>query len=144
MPTDWKLIRDLTNAAIDACEATDRLALTEEDRALSTGPASVFDVMTSAWIYPEHVRYAIIRARHDLRDDAPYMPELARVLHHVAEACGELVGLTRIEEARVDGPVTHSSIRAEVERLTRWYRDVMVAQLAHAAAQREAAPDPPA
>ena len=94
--TDWQLVRDLLAAAVDACEAADRLRLTEHDRALPTGSgANVWEVLTSAWTYPENVQYAVVRARHDLGEDAPYRPELGRPLVAVAAVCAELVGAPR-------------------------------------------------
>ena len=137
MATDWSLVRELMNAAIDACEAAERLGLREADRGLRTSSgATVWDVMTSAWTYPENVRYAVIRARHDVGDDAPYRPELARPIVAAAAVCAELVGATKLDST--PDPKTRSSetIRQEIEALTGWYRRHMVEQLGQAARAR--------
>jgi hypothetical protein len=134
MATDWELIRELMAATIDACEATERLGVRETDRPLLTGTgANVFDVMTSAWTYPENVRYAVVRARHELSDDAPYRPELARVLTEVGAVCAELVGAQRLDEASANRT---KSVRQTVQALVRWYRDQMPVQLALAVGTR--------
>jgi hypothetical protein len=121
-PTDWDLVREVMNAAIDACEHAERLGIAEDDRELSTTKppvVSVFDVLTSAWTYPESVRYEIIRARHDLSDDAPYRLELARIIAAVGEACAELVAARRLDDPTPAGP----TIRAKARALSAWYRD---------------------
>ena len=138
MTTDWTLVRELMTAAIDACEAADRLALAAEDRGLPTGSgASVWDVLTSAWTYPENVQYAVVRARHDLADDAPYRHELGRPLVAAAAVCAELVGATRLDDSprTVDG-TDAPSVRRTVTQLADWYREQMVPQLARAADRR--------
>ena len=134
MATDWALVRELMAATIDACEAAERLDLQGRDRALPTGTgASVGDALTSAWTYPENVRYAVIRARHAAGDDAPYRPELARALAEAALVCGELVGAASLDaEPAGGGP----SIRRRVQSLAGWYRGAMVEQLGRAAATR--------
>jgi hypothetical protein len=137
--TDWELVRDLMNATIDACEAVEALRLSEQDRARSTGDAvTVSDVMISAWTYPENLRYAVIRARHDLQDDARYFPELARVLVSSAALCGELVGATRLD-ARTPTVMTRDGIRPAVRGMIDWYGSQMIPRLTHAAAS----PPPP-
>jgi hypothetical protein len=125
-------------AAIDACEAAERLGLRPEDRARPTGSgASVSDVLTSAWTYPENVQYAVIRARHAVADDAPYRPELSRPLLAVAGVCAELVGTTRLDaRSRSAAGGAELSIRQQVEGLAAWYHDQMVPQLRAAAADR--------
>ena len=135
MATDWALVRTVMAAAIDACEAAERLGIGERDRALPTGTgASVSDVLTSAWTYPENVKYEVVRARHRLGDDAPYRPELARAIRGAAAACAELVGATRLDdEVPDDGESGGRPIRAKMERLAAWYREQMVPQLERAA-----------
>lgn len=136
MTTDWALIREVMNAVIDACEATERLELPETDRALPTGSgANVFDVLTSAWTYPENLRYAVIRARHDLAEDAPYRSELTRALTQAAEACGELVGATRLQQPS-NAVGARDGIAAGMRALSIWYRTQMVPQLTQAATTR--------
>lgn len=140
MKTDWDLIRDVMTAAIDACEAAERLDLSEADRSLQTGTNGVvvWDVLTSAWTYPENTQYAIIRARHDLNDDVPYRLEFARVMRNVSDACAELVGASHLDEPisgieRVSGS---RSIRDMVHGMANWYRQHMVGQLSAAAASK--------
>lgn len=50
METDWALVREVMNTAIDACEAAGRLQLSEHDRSLRTGTdrVVVWEVLTSA------------------------------------------------------------------------------------------------
>lgn len=78
--------------------------------------ANVFDVMTSALTYPENMRYAVVQARHELRDDAPHRPELARVLTEMGAVCAEMVGA---EPGRSFEPV-----RAERRNHSNWFGDV--------------------
>ena len=94
--TDWMMVRQMMNAAIDFCEKVEASGCRESNRAATTivnGQAvSVQDVLTSAWTYPEAMRYAIIRQRHEADDDIGYVPETARVLTAMAAACAELCG----------------------------------------------------
>jgi hypothetical protein len=96
MSTDWDLVRKMMSSAIDSCERLEHLGVTENDRGrtgLNNGATvSIFDVLTSAWIYPETLRYKIIRQRNQTGNDQPYVPETARVLTNVAQACAELIG----------------------------------------------------
>lgn len=94
--TDWALVRRMMQAAIDFCEQVETEGYRETDRhatAVVNGQAvSVQDVLTSAWTYPETMRYAIIRQRHEADDDLAYVPETARILTAMAAACAELCG----------------------------------------------------
>ncbi|MBU0737529.1 MAG: hypothetical protein KJ981_19745 [Alphaproteobacteria bacterium] len=94
--TDWVLVRRMMQAAIDFCEQVETAGYRETDRdaiAVVNGQAvSVQDVLTSAWTYPETMRYAIIRRRHQTDDDLAYVPETARILTAMAAACAELCG----------------------------------------------------
>ena len=96
MPTDWNLIREMMAAVIDSCEQIEAAGYTERDRDLTVDisgqKVSVQEFMVSAWTLPENLRYRIIRDRHDKGVDLPYIPEVARVLVRMAEACSELVG----------------------------------------------------
>ncbi|WP_455874794.1 hypothetical protein [Rhizobium yanglingense] len=74
--TDWELIRDMMAAAIDACES-------DRDAAVS---------VRGAWTYPENIRYAIIRERHEKADDRAYVPEASRTLVAMAHAAAEIIG----------------------------------------------------
>jgi hypothetical protein len=55
--------------------------------------------MVSAWTLPENLRYRIIRDRHDKGIDLPSVPEAARVIIRMAEACSELIGAGRANPA---------------------------------------------
>lgn len=138
MATDWALIREIMTAAIDACEASEHLGLSEEDRSLPTGTDGVvvWDVWTSAWTYPENLRYSVIRARHRLGDDAPYRPELARVLREVGAVCAELVGAKRLD-APLGADGRAGSIRTMVQGLPQWYGEQMVPQLSRVASGKQ-------
>ena len=123
MTTDWNLIRELMNSVIDACEAIDELVLTANDRDAPTGagPSNVYDVLQSAWTYPENARYAVICSRHDLGDDKHYTPESARAIVHVAQLCGELVGASNAE-----------TIQKPAREVAQWYREQMTPQITKA------------
>ncbi|MFN4207445.1 MAG: hypothetical protein ACK4HG_13680 [Agrobacterium albertimagni] len=94
--TDWMMVRQMMNAAIDFCEKVEASGCRESDRAATTianGQAvSVQDVLTSAWTYPEAMRYAIIRQRHESDDDLAFVRDTARILTAMAAACAELCG----------------------------------------------------
>lgn len=129
MSTDWELIRNLMNAALDACQTVDRLNIDLNDHAKTTEVngqnVSVSDFLQSAHTYPEALRYSIIRSRHDLGDDTPYTPETARILVNVAKACAELIDARELNIATtgVHPQLTAKtqSIRQEVDGLARWY-----------------------
>ncbi len=114
MGTDWALFRSMMESAIAACERLEALGLREEDRGaiaqVDGQPISVFDVLTSSWTYPEALRYRIIRQRHEAGTDQPYVPETARVLVNVAQACAELIGAGAIAPAD-----------QECRAMARWY-----------------------
>ncbi len=95
MKTDWNLVRDAMRAAIDSCERLENLGYCEEHRALTVdvndNPVSVHDFLVSAWSMPEHIKYHVIRQRHELKIDLPYVPETARILMAVMAACAECI-----------------------------------------------------
>lgn len=132
MRTDWNLIRKVLTAAVDACEAAEALGLREADREVSTGPddVTVFEVWTSARTLPENLLLEVVRARHELDDDLPYIPDSTRVLERVGQLCGGLVGADSLDHAR-DGV----TIRQSVEQMCGWYERVMIPRLAAAASQ---------
>ena len=135
--TDWDLIRELLTAAVDACEAYERLNLTEDDRQLITGTdgVTVNDILISAWTFPENLQYAVIRARHDTQRDVPYRQDAARVLREVGSLCAELVG--GLTSAEIGSLHLSSADRQLVEPLCRWYKETMMARLAQAAHSKE-------
>jgi len=116
MKTDWKLIREVLNAAIDSCEGLDQAGYDEEHRSLSVQVSgqqvSVQEFLISAWTLPENARYEVIRARHDKDLDLAYVPETARILTAVAGACAELIGSG-------DMPPAEPYMRGMVD----WYRN---------------------
>lgn len=138
MSTDWNLVRAAVNAAVDACEAYENLNLREEDRARQTARpgVTVSDVATSAWTYPESLKYEIVRARHDVNASAPYRSDRARIMREIGALCAELI------DAPVDTPLPNDgagpgSIRELVTGLTSWYSGVMTPLLRSAATAPE-------
>lgn len=115
MSTDWNLIRELMAAVIDSCEQIEATGYAEQDRGLTTDVSgqkiTIQDIMTSTWTLPENIRYQIIRERHDKGADLPYIPELARAMVKMAEACSELVGAGETKPAE-----------AEARAAIQWYR----------------------
>jgi hypothetical protein len=111
MTTDWNQIRAMMNAAIDACERIEATGFAPADRdatvAVNGQPVSAGDILASAWTYPENIRYAILRARHDAGADLAYRPETARILVAMAEAGAELIGTgaTRPAEQEISGMI---------------------------------------
>jgi hypothetical protein len=120
MSTDWKLVRELMNSAIDACEAVEKLDITSEEREtpLEGSQATVWDALQSSWIYPENVQYAVIGARHQGGNEKHYTPEAARALVNAAKVCAELI------EADQTPP-----IQEPVQKLAQWYTGYMVPQV---------------
>jgi len=118
MPTDWKTVRAMMNAAIDACESTEHAGYTEHHRAITVNDAgaTVFDAMTSAWALPESMRYRIIRERHDAGMDSPYVPETARILVAMAQAAAELIGAKSCP-----------TLEQPLNEMIDWYKQVMPA-----------------
>ncbi|MCC8405831.1 hypothetical protein LJ655_28925 [Paraburkholderia sp. MMS20-SJTN17] len=116
MKTNWKLIREVLNAAIDSCERLEQAGYAEEHRGRSVQiggrQVSVQEFLTSAWTLPENVRYEVIRSRHDRNLDLPYVPETARILTAVAAACAELLGAG-------DMPPAEPHMRGMID----WYRN---------------------
>ncbi|TGU10750.1 hypothetical protein EN798_04265 [bacterium M00.F.Ca.ET.155.01.1.1] len=116
MKTDWRLVREVLNAAIDSCERLEQAGYTEDHRIRSVQvngqEVSVQELLVSAWTLPENARYEIIRARHDKALDLPYVPEAARILTAVASACAELIGAG-------ETPPAEPYMRGMID----WYRD---------------------
>jgi hypothetical protein len=84
--------------------------------------------MVSAWTLPENLRYRIIRDRHDKGIDLPYVPEAARVIIRMAEACSELIGAGRANPAEQEA---HAAIQ--------WYRAHAVPRVQQAIAMARSA-----
>ncbi len=134
MTTDWKLIRDVMNSAIDACERLEATGVTELDRGKSTRvgdvDVTIWEFFQSGWIMPENYSYMAVRARHDLKEDKPYTPELARVLQGTAKFCSELIGAQRLDDladpVNPFEPNKRRSIRELASHLVTWYKDEFV------------------
>jgi hypothetical protein len=98
MPTNWKLIREVMNKTIDACEAVDKLnpdlfAGEYEARSDYQDDVCVGDFLNRFWQYPEGAARDIIRIRAYLGMDQKYLPEIARALINSAVACTEIIGV---------------------------------------------------
>jgi hypothetical protein len=96
MKTDWQQIREMMNTVIDSCEQIETAGFNEEHRSATVEikgvDYSVQEFLISAWTLPENIRFQIIRERHETGNDLPYVPEAARILVSMAQACAELVG----------------------------------------------------
>lgn len=96
MKTDWQQIREMMNTVIDSCEQIETAGFNEDHRSATVETRgvhySVQEFLISAWTLPENIRYQIIRERLEAGDDLPYIPEAARILVSMAQACAELVG----------------------------------------------------
>jgi len=119
MKTDWTSIRDMLNAAIDACERIEALRYAETDREATTDiggqEVSVHDFLVSAWTYPEKLRYQIIRERHDTGVDLPYVPETSRILLAMSQAAIELVNAGKLTPAKQD-----------IQQMINWFEEDLV------------------
>ncbi len=136
MPTDWKLIRQLLSSTLDACEGLDKLQIKGEETGATTRVPSgqdvtVWEYLQSCWTYPENSTYALIRARHQLKENKPYTTEAARTLLNVARFCSELLDCKRLDE-EVQGvnphqdPSSKTTIRKMALELDRWYKEEAV------------------
>jgi HD-like signal output (HDOD) protein len=115
MSTDWALLREMMNTALDTCEAIEAAGFAEDDRDAAIdvdGTAvTVSDFLTSAWTYPENLRYQIIRDRHAQGVDRAYVPETARIINAMAQAATELIGSAEGQPAS-----------EEIRKMLAWYR----------------------
>lgn len=104
MKTDWQQIREMMSTVIDSCELIETAGFNEEHRSATVEikgvDYSVQDFLISAWTLPENIRYQIIRERHEAGNDLPYVPEAARILVSMAQACAELVGAAETAPAQ--------------------------------------------
>jgi len=117
MATDWPLVRQMMDAAIDACERMEAAGFTEAHPALplpgNPAGASVHDALASGWTFPEAMRARILLARHAAGADRPCVPEAARILTAMAEAAAELIGAGAARPAD-----------AEIRAMIGWYGDM--------------------
>jgi hypothetical protein len=72
---------------------------------------SLHDFLTSAWTYPENIRYAIIQERHEKGDDRAYVPETSRILVAMAQAAAEIIGSNQPEAPAAD----------DIRKMIQWY-----------------------
>lgn len=128
MKTNWDLVRELMNTAIDACEAIDKLGVTENNRQdtfTENGQcsATMWEFLQSSWIAPENITYSVIQARHELGKSKPYTDELGRTLLTVGKLCSELVGLedteAKVANANNQQP---QSVETMIKGLCAWYK----------------------
>ncbi len=130
MDTNWKLIRELLNAAIDTCERIEASGYKETDRDAVIDvigqPVSVQDLLTSAWTAPESLRYAIIRHRHDVGINAAYVSETARILVSTAQAAAEMIG--------AGGGDTFTALQSQ--KMTAWFNEHAAPAIERAIAAR--------
>lgn len=140
MTTDWRLVRQLVNSALDACEALDQLQITDEERGVplmvdGKPVASVWDALQSAHTAPENARYAIIRARGRLGDASPFVQPLSRVLQQVGGLAAELVGAQQLRtplEGLDPYRPGEQSVAGTVENLAEWYGKYLVPRVQEA------------
>ncbi len=134
MKTDWNLIREVFNSAVNALETVDRLGIDENHRHLpfqrdGADICHVWDFLQSAWTYPENLSFDVVRARHDLNADRPYTNEKSRTLLKVAQLCAELIDAKEVQAQAVTIGSTKSSIEGAVTNLADWYRSYMISAL---------------
>lgn len=145
MPTDWNLIRELVNSALDACEALDRLEITDDERSATIRTehgqfsGSVWDALQSAHTFPENVRYMVIRGRGQLDDSAPFVQPVSRMLQQVGSLAAELVGAQQLQ-VPVKGidpysPERGQSIESAIQNLAEWYESHLVPNIEGALAR---------
>lgn len=139
MATDWKLVRRLINAALDACEALDQQEITDDERSVTIRTVggqqagTVWDALQSAHTAPENVRYMVIRGRGQLGDSAPFVQPVSRVLYQVGALAAELVGAQRLQ-APIKGIDPYASgreqsLEAVIENLAAWYETDLVSNV---------------
>jgi len=144
MATDWKLIRNLMNTVLDCCEDVEKLQIKEEEWAVTTPigdqEVSVYDLLQSAWRYPENLKDCLIRARHEMGQDRHFLPDIHRSLVKSCEIAAELIGLekpdTTVSQVDPYRPERKTSAREMVEELTEFYRDHITEGL-HRALERK-------
>jgi len=132
MKTDWNTIRDMFNAAIDACERIEASNYNEEDRDATVDvkgqPVTIQDLLVSAWTYPESLRYQIIQDRHNAKAYLLYIPDTARILLAMSQAAAELVDAGEAKP-------THDGIR----KMIVWFDDHISPNIEAAVASRRGA-----
>lgn len=145
MSTDWQLIRKLINSTLDACEAIDRMDISDQERAVLMGGIAgeqgptVWDGLQSAYIAPENLRYSVIRGRGRLDDVSPFIQPVSRILQQMGLLAAELVGAEQLQTP-LKGldpyrPDNSTAIAVEVENLAQWYKTFLVPEIEQALSQ---------
>ena len=134
MKTDWQQIREMMNTAIDSCEQIETAGFNEAHRCATVQikgvDYSVQEFLISAWTLPENIRYQIVRERHAAGNDLPYVPEAARILVSMAQACAELVGAADTAPAQ-----------KAISGMNHWYKDYAVPHMTTKIRQAKKASD---
>jgi len=103
MSTNWKLIREVMNETINACEAMDVLEITKAEKDnpeirwgdFETGVA-VGDFLNRFQAYPEGSQRNITHICSKLNiEKQKYNEELAKALLNTAKACVEIIGIPK-------------------------------------------------
>ena len=137
MKSNWKLIRELMNAALDACEVAESLEIKDNEwgatAKIDQQDVSAWDFLQSSWRYPESLKNCIVRARHGVGQDARYVDEVQRTLVAVGMLGAELVGLQKSSE-KVTGidpyqPQEAKSAEELIQGLIGFYRQHMIPNL---------------
>ena len=103
--SDWRLIREVLNGTIDACEALEKMgpdleAGEYEARSDYQPDVNVGDFLARFWQYPEGAARDVIRIRSRLGIDQKKPSELARALVQTAVACAEAIGASQDQVSR--------------------------------------------
>ena len=135
--TDWKLIKNLVNATIDACEAAENLGIQGEDKSreieVNGQQVTIWDFLQSYWTYPENLKDSIAIARHKIGEDRKFTSEIPRSLQKVGMLISELHGIEDLD-TKVSGvdpfqPEKEISIRELVENLEDFYKNHCIPNL---------------
>ncbi len=143
MTTDWKLIREVMNGVIDACEKIDQLAPNlyageYEARSDYQGDVRVGDFLERFWQYPEGAARDILIVRSRLGADQKHLTETARALINTATACSEVIGLSKDElESEIPAYQAHcqsggASVRSLLQAIPQIQNDWMVTGISKA------------
>ena len=146
MPTNWKLIREIMNETISACEAMDALEITEKEKDnpeirwgdFDSGVA-VGDFLNRFQAYPAGAQGDIVCLRSELEiEGTTVCPELGKALIHTAAACAEAVGVLDVDLEK-EAPDFNShcgsagkSIRSQLEGIPKIQKNWMVHEVTNA------------
>jgi len=131
--TDWSLIRNLVNTAIDTCENIEKMGVNENHRSIAIdGKASIHEFLISSWVAPENLTRKVICKSHELGNSKPYTDELSRTMLSIGALCSELVKLEGIDQKVSIDAAPNQSIKEEVEALCYWYNNFCVPSIQEA------------